>query len=106
MITTQDKPAYAIVAVIQTRSRAPSQGKKISLANITAGGGSTLAHELRSGQILPQRKPGFHAATGYPHLPRLGGNDDIVNHPAHAGRSGGRDQSHLRSDDPARSWAG
>jgi hypothetical protein len=78
MITTQDKPAYAIVAVIQNAIAGAFAGK-ISLANISAGGGSTLTHELRSGQVLPRNvNLDFTPLLDILHLPRLGGNEDIV----------------------------
>jgi hypothetical protein len=77
MITTQDKPAYAVVAVIQNAISGAFAGK-VSLANITALGGSSLAHELRSGQIIPRNLIlDFSPLLDILHLPRLGGAEKI-----------------------------
>jgi hypothetical protein len=77
MITTQDGPAYAVVAVIQSAISGAFAGK-VSLANITALGGSSLAHELRSGQVIPRNLIlDFSPLLDILHLPRLGGAEKV-----------------------------
>ncbi len=78
MITMQDKPAYAVVAVIQNAIASAFAGK-VSLANITALGGSSLAHELRSGQVIPRNLIlDSSPLLDILHLPQVGGSGDIV----------------------------
>ena len=77
MITKQDTPAYAVVAVIQNAIAGAFAGK-VGLANINAMAGSSLAHELRSGQVIPRNLTlDFSPLLDILHLPRLGGSEDI-----------------------------
>jgi hypothetical protein len=76
MITRKDTPAYAAVAVIQDAIARAFAGK-IGLANINATAGSSIAHELRAGQIIPRNLAlDFSPLLDILHLPQLGGNKD------------------------------
>jgi hypothetical protein len=74
MITLNDKPKYAIVTLLQDAVASAFAGK-ISLTKINAAPGTTLAHELRTGQSLPRNLAlDFSPLLDVLHLPRLGGD--------------------------------
>lgn len=72
MITTDDKPKYIIVTFLQDAIASAFAGK-VPLANFRAGDGTSLAHELRTGQPLPRNLAlDFSPLLDVLHLPRLG----------------------------------
>ncbi len=72
MITVDDKPAYLIVTFLQDAITTALAGK-IPLAKFRAGEGTTLAHELRAGQLIPRNLAlDFSPLLDILHLPRLG----------------------------------
>src|SRR5437868_6899029 len=74
VITMEDKPKFAIVTLLQDAVASAFAGK-VSLANIKATDGTSLAHELRTGQSLPRNLAlDFSPLLDVLHLPRLGGD--------------------------------
>jgi hypothetical protein len=72
MITTEDKPKYAIVTFLQDAIAGALAGK-IALVNFHAAGGTSLSHELRTGQSLPRNLAlDFSPLLDLLYLPRLG----------------------------------
>lgn len=77
MITTDDRWKYAIVSFIQDALAGALAGK-VSLANIHARDGTTLAHELRNNQALPRNLIlDFSPLLDVLRLPILGKNPTI-----------------------------
>jgi hypothetical protein len=72
MITIEDKPKYQIVMFIQDAIAGAFAGR-VALANFQCVDGSSLAHELRSGQLIPRNVDlDFAPFLDVLHLPRLG----------------------------------
>ena len=72
MITIDDKPKYAIVMLLQDAIAGAFAGK-VSLANFHAADGTSLAHELRTGQSIPRNLAlDFSLLLDLLHLPLLG----------------------------------
>lgn len=72
MITIDDKPKYVIVTFLQD-AIASAFAEKVPLANFRATGGTSLAHELRTGQPLPRNLAlDFSPLLDVLHLARLG----------------------------------
>lgn len=72
VITSEDKPKFAIVALIQDAIAWALAGK-VPLAKIQAAHGTDLAHELRGGQSIPRNLTlDFSPVLDVLHLPRLG----------------------------------
>ncbi len=72
MITLDDKPGYMLVSFLQD-ALATALAGKVPLATINAADGTTLAHELRSGQPIPRHLAlDFSPLLDVLHLPRLG----------------------------------
>ena len=72
MITMDDKPRYQIVTFLQDAIAGALAGK-VALANFRAADGSSLAHELRTGQPIPRNLTlDFSPLLEVSHLPRLG----------------------------------
>lgn len=72
MITLDDKPGYMLVSFLQD-ALATALAGKVALAAIHAADGTSLAHELRSGQSIPRHLTlDFSPLLDVLHLPRLG----------------------------------
>lgn len=72
MITIDDKPKYAIVTFLQDAIAGAFAGK-VALANFHAVDGTSLAHELRTGQSIPHNLSlDFSPLLDLLHLPQLG----------------------------------
>lgn len=74
MITIDDKPKYEIVSFLQDAIAGAFAGK-VALANFHAADGTSLVHELRTGQPIPRNLAlDFSPLLDLLHLPRLGGS--------------------------------
>jgi hypothetical protein len=72
MIAIDDKPKYAIVSFLQDAVAGAFAGK-VALANIHPADGTSLAHELRTGQPIPRNLAlDFSPLLDLLHLPQLG----------------------------------
>ncbi len=72
MITSEDTPKFAVVALIQDAIAGALAGRA-PLAKIQAASGTDLAHELRGGQAIPRNLIlDFSPLLDILHLPRLG----------------------------------
>jgi hypothetical protein len=72
MITVDDKSGYMLVSFLQD-ALATALAGKVPLAILRAADGTTLAHELRSGQPIPRHLAlDFSPLLDVLHLPRLG----------------------------------
>jgi hypothetical protein len=79
MFTMDNKLGYVAVAAIQDAIAGAFAGQ-ISLAAIQAAVGTSLSHELRSGQVIPRNLTlDYSPLLDILHLPRLGQSDIDVN---------------------------